>query len=82
MSMREVFDQNPDRRYIMYGGKGGLGKTTFSAATAYWLAKQGKRVMLASTNPVHSLSGLLGDKKVVEGMELCAAICPMQDPDR
>ena len=27
--------------YIMFGGKGGLGKTTFSAATAYWLAKRG-----------------------------------------
>ena len=29
MSLREVFEQNPDRRYIMFGGKGGLGKTTF-----------------------------------------------------
>jgi arsenite-transporting ATPase len=30
-----------------------------AGATAIWLAKQGRRVMLASTNPVHSLSGLL-----------------------
>ena len=38
MGMKEVFEKNPNRRYIMFGGKGGLGKTTFSAATAYWLA--------------------------------------------
>ena len=30
-----------------------------AGATALWLARQGKQVMLASTNPVHSLSGLL-----------------------
>src|SRR6266545_3258021 len=46
-------------RYIFFGGKGGVGKTVMAGATAIWLAKQGKRVMLASTNPVHSLSGLL-----------------------
>ena len=46
-------------RYIFFGGKGGVGKTAMAGATAIWLAKQGKRVMLASTNPVHSLSGLL-----------------------
>ena len=31
-----------------------------AGATALWLAGQGKRTLLASTNPVHSLSGLLG----------------------
>ena len=30
----------------MFGGKGGLGKTTFSAATALWLASQGKKVFV------------------------------------
>lgn len=58
MSMREVFEQNPDRRYIMFGGKGGLGKTTFSAATAYWLAKQGKKVLVFSVDPQASLSDI------------------------
>src|SRR5512136_3194867 len=58
MSLRQVFEQNPDRRYIMYGGKGGLGKTTFSAATAYWLAKQGKRVLVFSVDPQASLSDI------------------------
>jgi len=58
MSLRETFEQNPDRRYIMFGGKGGLGKTTFSAATAYWLAKQGKKVLVFSVDPQASLSDI------------------------
>jgi arsenite-transporting ATPase len=58
MSMRDVLLQNPDRRYIMFGGKGGLGKTTFSAATAYWLAQQGKKVLVFSVDPQASLSDI------------------------
>ncbi|HVH30088.1 MAG TPA: TRC40/GET3/ArsA family transport-energizing ATPase [bacterium] len=53
-----MFRQNPDRRYIMFGGKGGLGKTTFSAATAYWLAQQGHRVLVFSVDPQASLSDI------------------------
>ncbi len=29
MSLRTIFEQHPEQRYIMFGGKGGLGKTTF-----------------------------------------------------
>lgn len=58
MSLKEVFEKNPDRRYIMFGGKGGLGKTTFSAATAYWLAKQGHKVLVFSVDPQASLSDI------------------------
>lgn len=57
--MKEYVKQHDKLRYIFFGGKGGVGKTVMAGATAVWLAKQGKRVMLASTNPVHSLSGLL-----------------------
>jgi arsenite-transporting ATPase len=58
MSLREVFEQNPDRRYVMFGGKGGLGKTTFSAATGYWLAQQGYKVLVFSVDPQASLSDI------------------------
>ncbi len=58
MSLAEVFKQHPERRYIMFGGKGGLGKTTFSAATAYWLAKQGYKVLVFSVDPQASLSDI------------------------
>ncbi len=57
--MKDYVKQHDKLRYIFFGGKGGVGKTVMAGATAIWLAKQGKRVMLASTNPVHSLSGLL-----------------------
>jgi arsenite-transporting ATPase len=56
--LKRVFDQHPERRYIMFGGKGGLGKTTFSAATAYWLARNGKRVLVFSVDPQASLSDI------------------------
>lgn len=42
----------------MFGGKGGLGKTTFSAATAYYLAKQGHKVLVFSVDPQASLSDI------------------------
>jgi len=42
----------------MFGGKGGLGKTTFSAATAFWLAQQGHRVLVFSVDPQASLSDI------------------------
>jgi len=54
MSLADIFEKYPDRRYIMYGGKGGLGKTTFSAATAYYLAKKGKRVLVFSVDAISS----------------------------
>ncbi len=58
MSLRDIFEKNPDRRYIMFGGKGGLGKTTFSAAAAFWLAKQGYKVLVFSVDPQASLSDI------------------------
>jgi len=58
LSLKEVFMENPERRYVMYGGKGGLGKTTFSAASAYWLAQQGYKVLVFSVDPQASLSDI------------------------
>src|SRR5437867_4987766 len=58
MPLREVFEGQPERRYIMFGGKGGLGKTTLSATCAFWLASQGKRVLLFSVDPQASLSDI------------------------
>ncbi len=56
--LSRLFSDQPDRRYIMFGGKGGLGKTTFSAATAYYLAKTGKKVLVFSVDPQASLSDI------------------------
>ncbi|MCL4554885.1 MAG: arsenical pump-driving ATPase GET3, partial [Actinobacteria bacterium] len=58
MALSSFFEEFPDVRYIMYGGKGGLGKTSFSAATAYYLAKKGFRVLVFSVDPQASLSDI------------------------
>lgn len=58
MALKDVFLQHPERRYIMFGGKGGLGKTTFSAAAAYWLATHGKKVLVFSVDPQASLTDI------------------------
>jgi len=57
-TMADFFREHPDMRYIYFGGKGGVGKTVVAAAVALWMSQQGKRTLLASTNPVHSLSNL------------------------
>lgn len=58
MSLRQALEAFPERRYIMFGGKGGLGKTTLSAATGFWLASQGHRVLVFSVDPQASLSDI------------------------
>jgi arsenite-transporting ATPase len=60
LSMRAYLAQRPGLKYVFFGGKGGVGKTVFAGATAVWHASQGRRTLLASTNPVHSLTSLLG----------------------
>ena len=52
--------EHPALKYLFFGGKGGVGKTVFAGAAAIGLARQGRRTLLASTNPVHSLTSLLG----------------------
>ncbi len=57
--MKSYMSANPALKYIFFGGKGGVGKTVLAGTAAIWAAGQGKRTLLASTNPVHSLSSLL-----------------------
>jgi arsenite-transporting ATPase len=47
-------------RILLYGGKGGVGKTTCAAATALALADRGEHVLVVSTDPAHSLGDALG----------------------
>ena len=43
-------------RILIYTGKGGVGKTSIAAATALFLGKKGKNVLVMSTDQAHSLS--------------------------
>jgi arsenite-transporting ATPase len=45
--------------YVLYGGKGGVGKTTMAAATAVASARDGTATLVVSTDPAHSLSDTL-----------------------
>src|SRR5512137_1706096 len=59
--MKNYMAENPSLKYLFFGGKGGVGKTVLAGTGAIFAATgQGKRTLLASTNPVHSLSSLLG----------------------
>ena len=59
---------NPDLEFILFGGKGGVGKTSLASAAAVYLARwnPGKKVLVFSTDPAHSLSDSfkipIGDK--------------------
>ena len=47
-----------DKQVIMFGGKGGVGKTTCASATALHYAKQGLRTLVISTDPTPSLADI------------------------
>jgi arsenite-transporting ATPase len=71
-NMTQFLAEHPDLKYAFFGGKGGVGKTVLAGAAALWLGRQGKRTLLASTNPVHSLTSMLdqdvfGKPKAVSG---------------
>eukprot|EP00971_Amphidinium_carterae_P303472 6030174-Amphidinium_carterae.1 len=47
------------QRLVFFGGKGGVGKTSSSAAYAVGLADQGVKTLILSTDPAHSLGDAL-----------------------
>jgi arsenite-transporting ATPase len=47
-------------RVLLVVGKGGVGKTTLAAATALASARDGRRTLVVSTDPAHSLTDALG----------------------
>src|SRR5205814_8712159 len=59
-------------RIILYLGKGGVGKTTISAATAVRSAMLGKRTLVVSTDLAHSLADCLNKPLTSEPKQLAA----------
>jgi arsenite-transporting ATPase len=57
-----------DADWLLFGGKGGVGKTTCAAATALFRAERGEAVRLLSTDPAHSLRDSLDADETPEGL--------------
>jgi len=49
-------------KFIFFSGKGGVGKSTMSCATAVWLAGRGYKTLLVTTDPAPNLSDIFGQE--------------------
>lgn len=69
--------------FILYGGKGGVGKTTCAAATGLSLAESGHETLVISTDPAHSLSDSFETELGSEPREVRPALWGVEiDPDQ
>jgi len=74
-TFKEFVEKHPSIKFFFTGGKGGVGKTISAAAIGHYFATQGKKTLVASLNPVHSLTSLYGQDiwgrgvQRIEGLE-------------
>lgn len=66
---RDLLIPDGQTKYLFFGGKGGVGKTTVTTATAVWFADHGYKTTIVSTDPTVSLSAMFdqeigGDERV------------------
>lgn len=54
--------QKGEVKFIFFSGKGGVGKSTMSCATAVWLAKKGYKTLIVTTDPAPNLSDIFGQQ--------------------
>lgn len=76
-----------DKRVILVGGKGGVGKTTISATLGLQAAARGRKTLVVSTDPAHSLADAfgvpIGDPSGTLGKQLKSNLFALEiDPDR
>lgn len=57
--VRARLSPNGHRRTVFFAGKGGVGKTVASCVTAVWLARQGHKTLLLTTDPAAHLGDVL-----------------------
>lgn len=57
-----LMSPNGITKYLFFGGKGGVGKTTLATSTAVWFADHGHKTTIVSTDPTVSLSAMFGQK--------------------
>lgn len=61
-SFIELYVPDKGVKYLFFGGKGGVGKTTLSTSTAVWFADHGYNTTIISTDPTVSLSVVFDQK--------------------
>jgi len=68
---------------LFFGGKGGVGKTTVASAAAVALSREGRRVLLVSTDPAHNLGHLFERRVGPDVVALAADLWARElDPER
>ena len=81
-SYKLLLDLARSRKVLFFGGKGGVGKTTVSAATALARANEGAKVILISTDPAHNLGHLFDRKIGPRPVRIMAGLDALElDPD-
>jgi arsenite-transporting ATPase len=76
----ELKDVLLNLKIVMFGGKGGVGKTSCAASSAIWAAEHGRNTLIISTDPAHSLGDSLGIELLpgiatpIEGIENLTAL--------
>ena len=60
--MLELVKPKNGTKYLFFGGKGGVGKTTMASATAVWMANTGYKTTIVSTDPTVSLSAIFNQE--------------------
>ena len=65
-------------RVLLFTGKGGVGKTTTAAATAALAAARGRKTLVLSTDPAHSLADALGVPLGGEPVEVDTGLYALQ----
>lgn len=50
------------KKFVFFGGKGGVGKTTSSSAYSYYCSRKGIKTLVVSTDPAHSLSDIFSQE--------------------
>lgn len=68
--MTQFSELNAPTRYLFFTGKGGVGKTSLSCASAIALADRGLRVLLVSTDPASNLDEMLSVELSSEPREI------------
>jgi len=68
-------------QFLLYGGKGGVGKTTVATATGLQLAREGFETLVVSTDPAHSLADAVEQSVGPDPVEIRDGLCGVEvDP--